>query len=141
MELNINGSATSCRFPTRCSVASSARTWSTRSWWLTATQVVPAPRRRRPVRKLNRHHQSRRTRGGGARHGAFDADFVGGGVTFAAKPRSFARRSSSATRRHSCARGADPVRPEPHRDIAPPCHADGERRYIIAPKGLKAATR
>src|SRR5690606_39574056 len=37
--------------------------------------------------------KSKRQKGGGARHGALTAPiFVGGGVTFAAKPRSFAQK-------------------------------------------------
>jgi large subunit ribosomal protein L4 len=53
----------------------SAKTWSTRSSWPTATK------------------KSKKQKGGGARHGALTAPiFVGGGVTFAAKPRSFAQK-------------------------------------------------
>src|SRR3546814_7437026 len=39
--------------------------------------------------------KSKKQKGGGARHGALTAPiFVGGGVTFAAKPRSFAQKRS-----------------------------------------------
>jgi large subunit ribosomal protein L2 len=37
------------------------------------------------------------------------------------------------------ARSSARIRPEPHAHIALVCYADGERRYIIAPKGLVSA--
>jgi large subunit ribosomal protein L4 len=59
-----------------------------------ATPVAPAPRRRRPRSEVNgTTKKSKKQKGGGARHGALTAPiFVGGGVTFAAKPRSFAQK-------------------------------------------------
>ena len=55
---------------------------------------APAPRRRRPVRKSTAPPRSRRSRRAAAPAvGALTAPiFVGGGVTFAAKPRSFEQK-------------------------------------------------
>ena len=60
--------------------------------------------------------KSKKQKGGGARHGALTAPiFVGGGVTFAAKPRSFAQKVNRKMYRARDRR--DPVRaqsPGPH---------------------------
>ena len=56
--------------------------------------------------------KSKKQKGGGARHGALTAPiFVGGGVTFAAKPRSFAQKVNRKMYRAAIAR--DPVRAQP----------------------------
>jgi large subunit ribosomal protein L4 len=49
--------------------------------------------------------KSKKQKGGGARHGALTAPiFVGGGVTFAAKPRSFEQKVNRSSTVPPCAR-------------------------------------
>ncbi|MGY0503657.1 50S ribosomal protein L4 [Luteimonas sp. e5] len=88
--------------------------------------------------------KSKRQKGGGARHGALTAPiFVGGGVTFAAKPRSFAQKVNRKMYRAAMASILSELNRQERLSVVDALDVDSPKTRLLVDKlnGLEAGRR
>ncbi len=79
--------------------------------------------------------KSKKQKGGGARHGALTAPiFVGGGVTFAAKPRSFAQKVNRKMYRGAISSILSELVRQERLTVVPGIEVDAPRTQVLAAK-------